>query len=108
MALSLLNGTFALVWHDRRTNKLYMTRNSERDLGYAYVKGKNMLMFASEWPMLSWLAWRNGIDLEDIQDVTPYDILEFPLDNPRERVITKAEAWLPPVEVVHHGDINSL
>lgn len=94
--IKLLNGAFALVWHDRRTNKMYMTRNGDRELSYAYVKNKNALLFASEWPMMQWLGWRNYIDLEEIEDVTPYDILEFPVDNPRGRIITKADAYVAP------------
>jgi hypothetical protein len=94
--IKLLDGAFALVWHDARTDKMYMTRNKDRELGYAYVKGKNAFMFASEWPMMQWLAWRNYIELEEIEDVTPYDILEFPVDDPRSRVIIKAEAYVAP------------
>jgi hypothetical protein len=102
--IKLLNGPFVLVWHDRRTNKMYMTRNKERELAYSYVKDRNLLLFASEWPMLQWLAWRNYIELEDIESVTPYDILEFPVDEPRGRVIIKAEEYKPPAPLYpqHH------
>lgn len=64
-ALSMLSGAFALIWWDSQRNKLCVTRNSQRPLGYVYTKDKRNLLLASEVFMIPMLAHRNNLQLDD-------------------------------------------
>jgi predicted glutamine amidotransferase len=63
--LSKIRGSFALVWYDSRTEQLRFVRNEQRPLAFLPGKEKKWWMFGSELPMLEWIAWRNGLDMED-------------------------------------------
>ena len=60
--LERLDGAYALVWHDARTNVLRMARNNERPLTIAKVRAvgtaPSKLYFASEAGMLKWVLGR--------------------------------------------------
>lgn len=57
-----LKGSFALVWYDVTTKKLYLARNKERPL--CFVETNDYVAFASEGLMLGWLLRRNNISFE--------------------------------------------
>ena len=65
--LEELDGAFALVWYNLRTNKLYMARNDERPIALAAVGG--CVYWASEEKMLDWLLDRNNIRKYEIKDL---------------------------------------
>lgn len=58
-----LEGAFALVWHDARSDALFLARNSERPLFFGVDKEQDIMVFASELKMLDWIASRTGIHL---------------------------------------------
>lgn len=64
-ALEALEGAFALVWYDERTDALFLARNEERPLFFGIDKKNEILVFASELRMLDWISSRIGIDLGD-------------------------------------------
>ncbi len=64
-----LDGAFALTWWDTETNKLFMCRNDERSLFYAYANDRKTLIWASEMHMLIAATHRNGLEIEG-----PYDV----------------------------------
>lgn len=69
--LENISGTFAVIWHNKENDKLRFVRNDERTLVYAYSVDKQNFFMTSEVGMLAWLAWRNGIELDKITQVTP-------------------------------------
>ncbi len=56
-----LKGAWALVWFDYDDGNLYMVRNEERPLCYAYTKGRKTVFWASEPQMLHLALGRHGI-----------------------------------------------
>jgi predicted glutamine amidotransferase len=53
------SGAYSLVWHDKRTNNLYLARNSDRPMHM--VETGEGLYFASEVGMLGWLLARHKL-----------------------------------------------
>lgn len=53
--LENINGAYALVWRDSRTNRIYFARNSERPLTLK-VNSVGDFVYASEKEMLEWLT----------------------------------------------------
>lgn len=69
--VKLLDGAFALVWHDKSDNTLNFIRNDKREFAFGMVKHDDTLLFASEMGMLEWLADRNNMVLEGVFSLTP-------------------------------------
>ena len=72
-----LSGAFALVWHDALDDTLHIVRNKERPLSFAFVEKEDTVLFASEAKMLSWLAYRNGMEVTKLWDVNPGNEIIF-------------------------------
>jgi predicted glutamine amidotransferase len=62
--LEKIDGAFALVWYDKRTDSMYLARNNQRELHYAHCTKDHAIIIASEWKMLEWLAVRHEIELD--------------------------------------------
>jgi len=75
--IKLLNGSYTLVWYNSDTKKVYAVRNEDRPFSFASVENSNTVLFASEEPMLRWLAQRNKITLDTVYDLTPGNLIEF-------------------------------
>lgn len=67
-AIKELQGAFAFVWHDYNDRLLHVIRNKERPLCYGISEDKSTMFIASEGPMLFWLAFRNQIKLDRIEE----------------------------------------
>lgn len=102
-------GAMSLVWWDKRSDELNFYRNSERPMFLAYSSKDGVLMFGSEYGMLDWIADRNGILLESIEE-TPKDMhLRFSLpasatkfEKPVAEVVTKVvKTFFPKVVVTN-------
>lgn len=77
--VKLLDGAYALAYHNSENSTFNMIRNDDRPLHYAYVKDKEVMLYASEAGMLQWLADKNDLELEEIIAV-PEDLhLSFDL-----------------------------
>ena len=70
-----LDGPFALIWMDKRTQLFHMVRNEERPLSLAWVKNQNTVLIASEMNMLRWLCERNFFKIEKYEDVKAGEII---------------------------------
>jgi|3_EtaG_2_1085321.scaffolds.fasta_scaffold00183_35 predicted glutamine amidotransferase len=60
----LLQGSCAMVWWNKQSNTLHMLRNDERPLHYGYLKGSEVIVFASELEMLRFAVRRKGLEFE--------------------------------------------
>jgi len=78
--LENLSGAFALVWYDSSNKTVNFARNSERPLFFGYTPKTNSIVYASEEGMISWLAEKNGIELESIKSLAEGNWLSIPLD----------------------------
>lgn len=75
-ALSDVNGAYALLWYEAVSKRFRMASNLERPLHFAYVKGEDSMLIASELEMLYWLATRNKL------------AIEAPLYVPKDKIIS--------------------
>lgn len=84
---------YALVWYDQEKDKHYMASNGQRAISFGFVKGKNLMLLASEHSHLYWLASRNDIEFEETL-WTPKKgfIYEFSTDNLRDYKVMALEA----------------
>lgn len=64
-----LNGAYALVWFNKETNEIYMLRNKERTLFYAFNDKKDVLYWCSEPGILEAALERNGVDYKNITEL---------------------------------------
>lgn len=65
--LEKVEGAYAFVWHDSRTNSLNFARNAERPMYFGHAG--TVTVFASEKGMLEWLADRNNIKITEFQEL---------------------------------------
>lgn len=95
--LDELRGAWSVIWTDMSTQMTYMATNGERPLHYAFVKGKSVVLISSEAGMLSWLAERNKLDLEDdaIYEAETHQTYAFPLHDVREFTKTPIKQVTP-------------
>lgn len=83
-----IEGAFAFVWFDRRTNKLYAVRNKERPL--CLIETENIYILVSEMWMAMGVCMRNNIKVESAKPklLEPGELLEFDLaGNVKSRTI---------------------
>lgn len=67
-AIALLQGAFAIVWHDSKEDTLNIIRNTGRPLHFIPTDSK--IVFGSERGMLAWILSRNGhqLDLSKLEE----------------------------------------
>lgn len=63
-ALGELDGDIATVWYEN-DSRLRMFSNGKRSLHWAYVRGANAMLVASEHEMIYWCANKAGLDIEE-------------------------------------------
>lgn len=76
-AAKKLVGAFALLWYDESTEEAYVMRNSERPLCFGWCKELDAVLIASEGKMLDWLADRNNIKIDSIEEVEAGKLYTF-------------------------------
>lgn len=98
----LLNGAFALAWHDATDNTLHLARNKERPMWFVDVKNEDTILYGSEDMMLDWLAGRNGIETETVYEVLPGQHITFHLGDKKRKLMDydcrEVELYKPPVQ----------
>jgi hypothetical protein len=77
----VINGSFALVWHDTRDGKVRFLRNSERPIHLAATEDGSTVLFASEAEMLWFLAKRSGLKIRQPFMPNPGTLMAFSRDN---------------------------
>lgn len=75
--LKKVKGAFALVWYDSELEKVFMVRNSQRPLHFAFIKNENMVMYASEKKMLEFLISRAGYEVDQITELPVGKLISF-------------------------------
>lgn len=92
-AFETTSGAFACIYTNMQTEVTTVVSNGERDLYYAKVAGKDIVVMMSELGALSWVAARNGLKLENnaIYKVEKGFIYEFPFKSPTVFKKTKIE-----------------
>jgi len=59
-----VQGSFNLLWHDATDDSIHLCRNDTRPYTFAKLKGKEILIGASEKTMLKWLVNKFGFEIE--------------------------------------------
>lgn len=76
--LKKINGAFAIIWYDTKTEKLYLTRNKERPLHF--VETPQSYIISSEQGILELILKRNQITtIKSIYYVEPETVIAFDL-----------------------------
>jgi predicted glutamine amidotransferase len=73
--LEKLNGAFALVWNDSKTNRVYATRNEQRPL--YILETEDLFIIASENKMVEWICHRYNIKINKSVFCVPHTLYEF-------------------------------
>ncbi len=100
-AFEKFEGSYSLVWWDERSpTVLNFARNKERPMYFLRTKDKKTILFASESGMLSWLALRNNLDVEDVVYTTDVDKL-YTIDVNNAELVWEDKGFLPVKKVAH-------
>lgn len=80
--LPKIEGSYAIIWHDKSTGKMYLARNSERPLHFAVANKGKEIYITSEFEHLIWLTSRIvGIDIDETYYIDEDVIYEFTAGN---------------------------
>jgi predicted glutamine amidotransferase len=79
-AISKASGAWALTWVATAENKLYMLRNKERPLYYAYTEDRKALIWASEIWMIRIACLREDVKLETHENSVDPAVYAVPED----------------------------
>lgn len=95
--LESLEGAYALVWYDSEKECINFARNEERPLWFGYIKNSTSAIYASEKGMLQWLAARNKLELDKVEQLQIGKHVQVFLDEDKKTTITsfkpKATNW---------------
>jgi hypothetical protein len=80
-AFEKFNGAYCFVWWDeQKPDKLFMARNDDRPMHFVMNKTKDTILFGSESGMVTWLADRRKIEMDDsIYSLESYKLYAFDL-----------------------------
>lgn len=78
--LDQIHGPYAIVYYDRKKQKLNMFRNKGRPLFAALGDKDQVVAFASEKLMLEWAMTRHKMEVQHIEEVQPETLYEFGID----------------------------
>ncbi len=98
-----LQGSFNLLWHDNRDNTIHMCKNETRPYAFAKLKNSDILIGASEKPMLKWLVGKHGFEIEYCW--TPKDNVEYiwKVDSDMVKPSTVMhKGYVAPVKIIPH------
>lgn len=109
------SGAYSLVWHDARTNCMYLARNTQRPM--SLVETPDALYIASEMGMLGWLLARHGLAPHGktlkVGETNLHTLYTIPMDDPSKvtakeyKVASVPKPKSKPYQrVVHHGHGN--
>lgn len=89
-ALGELDGDIATLWYEN-DSRLRMFSNGKRSLHWAYVRGTNAMLIASEHEMIYWCANKAGLDIEEAfwKPGSDKNIMVFDPSNVRDFEVVK-------------------
>lgn len=65
-AFEMIDGAFVFAWWDENhPGKMFVARNKDRPFWFLFNKDKSAMLFASEPGMITWLAERHSMEVED-------------------------------------------
>ena len=70
-----VQGSYNLLWHDDRDDTIHICKNDQRPYTFIKIKGKELLVGASEKVMAKWLINRHGMEIEYAW--SPKDNMEY-------------------------------
>jgi len=68
--ISRVDGAMALTWWDARDNSMNFLRNDERPLNFVTIKGKNVLIWASEMEQINLVLSHSTLEIEDSYELS--------------------------------------
>ena len=93
------SGAYSLVWHDARTNCMYLARNTQRPM--SLVETPDALYIASEMGMMGWLLARHGLlpagKTLKVGETNLYTLYTIPMDDPSKVTAEEYKAAPAPV-----------
>lgn len=94
-AFEKFSGSYCFVWWDEaKPDKLFMVRNDERPMHFVRSAAKDTILFGSEAGMVTWLAERRKILVDDtIYSLEPYHMYAFDLS--KKGIITWTKVKTP-------------
>lgn len=95
-AIKRANGAFALIWYNTASEELKIIRNAQRPLCYGISNDDQEILVASEMGMLYWLAFRNNIKLDKVEQFEVGMLYTFNKENPLEFTKRKMEMYVSP------------
>lgn len=78
-AIPQAEGAWALSWFDKTNSTINFLRNKERDLWFANEKHNDTVFWASEPGLLRWILNRNGIEIDQLVQLSPDNLIAFDL-----------------------------
>lgn len=92
--LEKLDGAFALVWWDEKTNELYVTRNKERPM--TIIETDNYFVLSSEKGLAQWILNRNDVPIRKTTSITPGILYTFKTSKKNQTIIEQTKYKLLP------------
>lgn len=90
--ISLLDGSYSLVWANTTDKTVNFIRNHERPMYMGLVKDKKTVLYASEELMIEWLADRNNIVLDSIAHTEVDTLYTFDMSPEKDKEVLLPKA----------------
>lgn len=96
-------GSWSFVYWDQKSpDLLHFARNKERPMWVLFTKSRRHAMFGSEPGMLSWIAQRNDLDVEDtVWEVPANCAMHIDVSKPRLELAHTYDSELPAPKTVY-------
>ena len=92
-----LDGSFALVWHDKSDHTMHFIRNDERPFHLAFIKGQDTVVGASDKLMLKLLCSRSDLEIEKLYQTKVGREYIFQLEDLKNPTEVDRKLYTPPV-----------
>lgn len=107
----LLDGAYALVWHDASDHTMHMVRNSQRPMHFATMEDEDVIIYGSEEGMLDWIASRCDLKISTFYELAPHTHAIFHLNKKGTKVsdfdLEEVESYKAPVARFPHNNKHS-
>lgn len=77
--LDKVHGAYAVAFFDQKRMQMGLLRNKERPL--SICECDDAILFGSELPMLQWIAWRNGMKIQNSQQLAEHELWLYNIDS---------------------------
>lgn len=79
-AAKIVNGAMSLAFYDDRARKMYLFRNDERPMCFAYTKDRKSILFASEAWMIRVACGKHGVKIDEVYETDVDTLYTLDLD----------------------------